>query len=361
MVGNRGQGTLLPYREDHVGLTRWPMAVAAGLTIVGLALLATVPTWGQPIGALTVPAFVFVSCGAGIAWVLVYTGWVLGVAIDAEQIRFCAVRKAERRARRGLPPPSRAKPYATWLYEYRCPIPAIRRIWIVQGWRDSEKVTGVPPALLVNGSRVARKGWIGMPFVKAGLAFQFDIAQGMMPTFGWSWKNFTPTAASGWIEESDFWYTPVADPDRCRAALVEALQLNGFELDSEGKVHVIPGAIPHVSVPPPPPIPRKRPRHATLTTALSIFWALIPLLTLGFFAVVPYVYAAARVRQVHTTLIALLVLGLEITYWWLTGYVGSQTGPNPDGGGAVAGMLAVLAIGGTLLAFMLRREVFNIA
>ena len=51
---------------------------------------------------------------------LVYTGWVFGIEIDSEQIRYGALRKAEARARLGLPPST--TPYATWLHEYRCPV-----------------------------------------------------------------------------------------------------------------------------------------------------------------------------------------------------------------------------------------------
>jgi hypothetical protein len=101
-------------------------------------------------------------------------------------------------------------------------------------------------------------------------------------------------------------------------------------------------------------------RHGRLTTLFSILWALIPLLTLGYFTWVPYVYAALRVRQLHTTLLTLLVIGLEAFYWWLTIQVGGQTGPDPQGGGAVAGMLALLAIGGTGSCFILRRSVFYV-
>lgn len=65
-------------------------------------------------------------------------------------------------------------------------------------------------------------------------------------------------------------------------------------------------------------------------------------------------------RQLHTTLLTLLVVGLEAFYWWLTSQFGGQTGPDPQGGGAYAGMLALLAIGGTLSCFVLRRSVIYV-
>jgi hypothetical protein len=247
MAGNPGHETLLPYREDHIGLTRWPLAIAVGLTVLTLALLLTLPTWSQAIGALTETAFVVFSCGAVVAWVLVYTGWVLGVAIDQDQIRFGALRKAERRARRGLPPPSRAKPYATWLYEYRCPIAAIKGIWMIPGgWAalNPERAAGVPDYLNDEGRPVAREGWIRLPFSAGGLMFQFDTFQSTLPKFGGTWRRFVPVSASAMLMASDIWYTPVADPVRCHAALVEALHVNGFDVDAAGNVHAIPGVVP---------------------------------------------------------------------------------------------------------------------
>jgi hypothetical protein len=173
---------------------------------------------------------------------------------------------------------------------------------------------------------------------------------------------FARVPVSSVFSESDTLYTPVSNPDRCRAALVEAFRLNGLELDAQGNVHQIPGT---AVVPPRQAVIERRDpapsrRHGRLTTVVSIGWALIPLLTLGYFTWVPYIYAALRVRQLHTTLLTLLVIGLEAVYWWLTIQVGGQTGPDPQGGGAVAGMLALLAIGGTVSCFILRRSVFYV-
>jgi hypothetical protein len=350
--------TLLPYREDHIGLTRWPLVIAVGLTILAIALaVPAFPTWNEPIGALTAPGFIFAAFLAAIAWVLVYTGWVLGIEIDSEQIRYGALRKAEARARRGLPPST--TPYATWLHEYRCPVPTIRRVWIVRGARDAlnpERSTGVS---ILGGSR---QGWIRTPFVAGGLMLQVDsplVAQ--LPDQA-MWRGFARVPVSSVFRESDILYTPIGNPDRCRAAVVEALRLNGLELDAQGYVHQIPGAAvvsPRRAVMDRPDASPVR-RHGRLTAGISILWALIPILTLGYFTWIPYVYAALRVRQLHTTLLTLLVIGLEAFYWWLTIQLGGQTGPNPQGGGAVAGMLALLAIGGTLSCFVLRRSVFYV-
>jgi hypothetical protein len=121
MAADAGR-TLLPYREDHIGLTRWPLLIAVGLSVltVALAVLA-VPTSTGPIGGLTLTGCVFAGCGAAIAWVLVYTGWVLAIEIDPEQIRYGALRNADARARRGLRPST--TPYATWLHGIAVPFP----------------------------------------------------------------------------------------------------------------------------------------------------------------------------------------------------------------------------------------------
>lgn len=358
--------TLLPYREDHIGLTRWPLFIASGLTLLAVVLAApTVLTLSAPLGGLVLAGFMIAGCGAAIAWVLVYTGWVLALEIDPDQIRYGALRNADARAQRGLPPSS--TPYATWLHEYRCPVSEVRRVWIVRGARDSlnpERSTGVPMSASGQGRPVARAGWIRIPFSPGGLMLQLDSAFAAAPPAGQKmWTGFyARVPVSSRFTESDTLYTPVSNPDRCRAALVEALRLNGLELDAQGYVHQIPGA---VVVPPgrtntdrPDAFPTRR--HGRLTTVLSIAWALIPLLTLGYLTWIAFVYAALRVRQLHTTLLTLLVIGLEAVYWWVTVLVGGQTGPDPQGGGALAGMLALLAIGGTLSCFVLRRSVFYV-
>jgi hypothetical protein len=356
--------TLLPYREDHLGLTRWPLVIAVGLTVLSITLaVPAVRTWSEQVGALPAVGFIFAGFGAAIAWVLVYTGWVLGIEIDPEQIRYGALRKAEARARRGLPPST--TPYATWLHEYRCPVPNIRRVWIVRGARDAlnpERSTGVPIMLGDGNRRVARQGWIRTPFVAGGLMLQVDSPLAAQLTDQAMWRTFARVPVGSAFGSSDILYTPIANPDRCRAALVQALQLNGLELDTQGYAHQISGAAvvsPRGTVAKQRDAPARR-RHGRLTAGLSIFWALIPLLTLGYFTWIPYVYAALRVRQLHTTLLTFLVIGLEAFYWWLTIQLGGQTGPNPQGGGAVAGMLALLAIGGTLSCFLLRRSVFYV-
>jgi hypothetical protein len=363
MAADPGQ-TILPYREDHIGLTRWPLVIAIGLTVLAIALvIPVVPTWNEQVGGLTLTAFVFASFAAAVSWVLVYTGWVLGIEIYSDQIRYGALRKAEARARRGLPPS--ATPYATWLHEYRCPVPDIRRVWIVRGARDAlspERATGVPIMLGDGNRRVAREGWIRTPFVAGGLMLQVHSPLPAQPADQAMWRTFARVPVSSAFGSSDILYTPIANPDRCRAALVEALRLNGVELDTQGYAHQIPGAA--VVTPRLPAMERRDTRearrHGRLTAGISIFWALIPLLTLGYFTWIPYVYAALRVRQLHTTLLTLLVLGLEAFFWWLTIQVGGETGPNPQYGGAVAGMLALLAIGGTLSCFVLRRSVFYV-
>jgi hypothetical protein len=365
MAVDPGQ-TLLPYREHHIGLTRPPLLIAVGLTMlaIGLAVPAA-RTGGQSIGALTVPGFVFAACAAAVAWVLVYTGWVLGIEIDPEQIRFGALRKADARARRGLPPST--TPYATWLHEYRCPVWAVRRVWIVRGARDAlnpERATGVPILQRIGGRMVAHAGWIRIPFSRGALMLQLDSAFAAAPPADQKmWTGFyARVPVSSMLTESDTLYTPVSNPDRCRSALVEALRLNGMALDAQGSVHQIPGAVvsPRQTVKAAPAYASAGRRHGRLTTLLSILWALIPLLTLGYLTWISYIYAALRVRQLHTTLLTLLVIVLEAVYWWLTAVVGSETGPSPPGAGILVGMVALLAIGGTVSCFFLRRSVFYV-
>jgi hypothetical protein len=238
MAAEAGQ-TLLPYREDHIGLTRWPLVTAVGLTgLTTVLALVAVPTWNAPIGALTVTGFIFAGFAAAVAWVLVYTGWVLGIEINREQIRYGALRKADARARRGKPP-SKSNPYATWLNEYRCPLPAVRRVWVVRGARaalDPERSTGVITSQRSQGRTVARQGWIRIPFSPGGLMLQLESPTAAPTDPQMMWRVFARVPVTSAFRDSDILYTPVSDPDRCRAALAEALRQNGMELDAQGNV-----------------------------------------------------------------------------------------------------------------------------
>ena len=50
------------------------------------------------------------------------------------------------------------------------------------------------------------------------------------------WRVFARVPVTAAFRDSDILYTPISDPDRCRAALAEALRLNGMELDAQGNV-----------------------------------------------------------------------------------------------------------------------------
>lgn len=358
MLVETRQETLLPYREDHVALTRLPVVIAVGLTLVaGGFLVWTVLTFAQPgaIGGLATVGFILFAFAAAAAWVIVYEGWVLGVEITYFGFRFGALRKADQRAKRGLRPQASPRPYGTWLYEYRAPISAVKHIWFV----DKADVTNPErayPALFGGSRAVARQGWIRMPFARSGLLLQVDLAMSSMPLFGSAQRLISRVPAAALLQTTDIWYTPVANPERCRDALAEALRTNGFEIDSQGEVHEIPGAQrPQLTPPRPPTLGRRGPQHGALSVALSFLWTAIPLLTLGYFTWAVYGYAALRVRQLHTTLIALAWLVPEAGYWWATSTMGVK---NPPNGALYAGLMALLALGGTFFAFFLRREVF---
>lgn len=356
MVVQTERATQLPYREDHVAFTKWPVAIAGGLSVLTLAfvpLLIQPRTDAIPTLILLPPIFLFF--GAAIAWVLVYTGWVLSVEITTDLIRYGALRKADRRTRRGLASVG-AKPYATWLYEYRCPIPAIKRILLINAAYALNPERAHPE--LFGGSQVvAKAGWIRTPFVRGGLMFQFDVAQALMPAYGRSWEMFQPMPASEVLQYTNVSYTPVVNPERCRAALVDALRLNGFDVDVQGVVHEIPGA-PHregAVYAKPPSARAPGPRHCGLSIALSIIWALLPLVTLGYLTFAVYGYAALRVRELHTTLIALTWFIVEGAYFWATSTMG---GEHPPYGALYAALMLLLAIGGATFAFVMRKDVF---
>jgi hypothetical protein len=94
--------------------------------------------------------------------------------------------------------------------------------------------------------------------------------------------------------------------------------------------------------------PRRRPRFG------SILWALLPLLTWGLLAPVPFVHAAIRLRTVAMWLVA----ALYVTVWVVVGPAGVLAQqPNVDA--AVAGLSQLgLVIAATTHAFFLRERVF---
>ncbi|HVH62613.1 MAG TPA: hypothetical protein VNA65_03325 [Candidatus Dormibacteraeota bacterium] len=341
-----------------MALTQRPLLIAVALSLAALGFLVwMLLTLNQPGAAagLAILGFVIFTAASAAAWILVYAGWVLGVEVTYFGFRFGALRKADQRAKRGLPPQTDARPYATWLYEYRAPISAVKRVWLVSK-ADVLNPERAYPALFGGSRAVPKQGWIRTPFARGGLLLQVDLAMSSMPVFGSMQKLFARVPASGLMQKPDLWYTPVANPERCRDALAEALRTNGFELDAEGEVHEIPGVQrPQPAPPPAPAVRRHGPRHGSRSVVLSLLWTAIPVLTLGYFTWAVYGYAAIRVRQLHTTLIAVAWLMMEAAYWWVTSTLGARTSPY---GALYAGLMALLALGGTFFAFFMRREVF---
>jgi len=105
------------------------------------------------------------------------------------------------------------------------------------------------------------------------------------------------------------------------------------------------------------PVRGEPPAHGRATTVASFVWMLVPLLSLGFLTWLAYLYAAVRVRRRRWVWVcALLTLVLDGLYYWLDALVG--TGRASSAGGAFAGMMAVLALGGTWGAWHMRTYVF---
>lgn len=102
---------------------------------------------------------------------------------------------------------------------------------------------------------------------------------------------------------------------------------------------------------------RPTPTHGYVATALIILWMLIPLLTLGYFTWITYLYAAIHVRRAGWLwFCALLVMALDGMYYWLTAIFDT---PGESLGGIYAGMMAMLSLGGSFYAWQLRRYVFH--
>src|SRR5260370_14517397 len=223
-VGAEGGERVVGDREGQRGLTRWPLGIAAGLTLLALVLaVPAVLMSNTPLGGLAFGGSIFAGCAAAIAWVLVYAGWVLALEIDPEKIRYGALSNADARARRGLPPST--TPYATWLHEYRCPVAAVRRVWIVRGARDAlntERSTGVPISLGSPGSRSARAGWIRTPFSPGGLMLQLDSPPSSPADQKMMWAVFARAPVSSIFKTIGILYTPISDPNRRPTALVSA-------------------------------------------------------------------------------------------------------------------------------------------
>jgi hypothetical protein len=94
--------------------------------------------------------------------------------------------------------------------------------------------------------------------------------------------------------------------------------------------------------------PQRRPRFG------SILWALLPLLTWGLLAPVPFVHAAVRLRTVGMWLVATLY----VIVWVVVGPAGVLA-QQPDVDAAVAGLSQLgLVVAATTHALFLRERVF---
>jgi hypothetical protein len=97
-----------------------------------------------------------------------------------------------------------------------------------------------------------------------------------------------------------------------------------------------------------PAAPHRRPRFG------SILWALLPLLTWGLLAPVPFVHAAVRLRTVGMWLVA----ALYVIVWVVVGPAGVLAqDPDPDEAVAAFSQLGLVIVA-TAHAFVLRPRVF---
>lgn len=98
-------------------------------------------------------------------------------------------------------------------------------------------------------------------------------------------------------------------------------------------------------------------RRRTWRTVCSVFWALIPLLSLGILAVIPVLHAALKLRHSHLWLF--VVAYLSATVFALIALPPAHvTDPDVIGNLAAAAIMLLMA-GGTVHAFMLRPRVFG--
>jgi hypothetical protein len=101
--------------------------------------------------------------------------------------------------------------------DYRCPIEAIRRVWVLSGGAVSwnpQSATGIEPVM--RGRALVRSHiWFRVPLVRPALLLEVD-AEG----------------------PADICYTPLRNPDQVRTALTEALQRAGRMIHVDGRVNV---------------------------------------------------------------------------------------------------------------------------
>lgn len=97
--------------------------------------------------------------------------------------------------------------------------------------------------------------------------------------------------------------------------------------------------------------------RARLVTVGSVLWACLPLVSVGMFAGVPVVHAAARLRRIRLWLLAVAYASVTAFAWVTvpTAEVRDATAVE----NLAAGAVLVLMIGGTIHAFLLRRHVFG--
>jgi hypothetical protein len=232
VTGPAGSTPALLHREDHSGLTAG-LVVAAVVVTATAALSIRLGGVGAGIGG----GLLFVAL---VAWIFLYEAWLLGLRIDEREVRIGATGRAERRARRGRPPARRASPAFNFLYEYGCPVEAIRRAWVVRGVAASwnpRSATGVEPVVGAPGDVRSRLGWMRVPLVRSALMLEVDMTCAAWPRFGDStWRAFAPVPVESVSVRSDVWYTPVRHPKPAWSALTEALGRAGRSIDAEGRI-----------------------------------------------------------------------------------------------------------------------------
>lgn len=99
-----------------------------------------------------------------------------------------------------------------------------------------------------------------------------------------------------------------------------------------------------------------RARRWAVTTG-SVLWACVPLLSVGLFSPIPIIHAAAKLRRLRLWLFAAAYVGAT-TVVWVT-VPGSQVEDATVVEDLAVGAALVLAVGCTVHAFLLRREVFR--
>jgi hypothetical protein len=180
---------------------------AAGIFLI--SLLALIPLW----------AFMHTLGTLGLWWC-----WWIDIRIDSEGIRIGGLRRAERRARKGIEQKYPELPSNQRRQVFFCPWDAVRRVEVVTDRDELKKLRWAAPDIGWKRIKTVRLGRLWSPYMRAALVINLDPDRASFPWILQADEEFD----RGWLGtmrtnrepvRSPVWIAPTRHPDELRTAL----------------------------------------------------------------------------------------------------------------------------------------------